>query len=557
MKLHGCIKILAIGTVLLAMGTLKTARAIAEPRWAEDAYSNPETPEDLQYASGMKALNESQWARAEGIFHDLAKSGLSHAAAGYYWQAYAESKLGMTAKALSTCKELNRHYDSSHWVQECEALRIELSRSNGQPVAPSAEQQADLKLLALSVQLSQNEPEALEEIEKMLASNVSIGVKERALFVLAQSNSAAARSLLARVASQSNNGPLKLRAESLLGNLHTNAVPQDLITLNAVALNPNGKPEPGLHAEDFTVLDNGQAVHLTGFRAVTPDSQPGSVHVMIVLDMLNLNFETMARAREQVSEFLAQGGGKLSYPTTIIAMTQKGLKALNLWTQDGKALQTQFDKLATLMPSVGRSAGFYGAAYRMEASLGQLSQIAALGARIPGRKMVLVISGGWPMLSPAGEIATLRERAWTFDSIVHMENGLRESQIALYNLQPYDVGQANPFYYQAFVKGTPALEKAEYPHLSLQVLAEHSGGRVLTSGKDILGELNSALRDAGPYYELTFHVPAASHPNEYHALNLHTGNTHLNVRTTAAYYADPQVPAGKLLPPSKIAQPLP
>jgi VWFA-related protein len=545
---------IAAAFLLVAHAPHCTASALHELSGAEDGISDPATQEDTLYSAGMKALNDNQWAQAESIFQELGSRGLSHAAAAYYWQAYAESKLGKPDQALATCKKLRRAYGTSHWVGECEALRIELSRGNGQPVSPAGEQDADMKLLALSAELGKDEQAALAEIEKMLAGSDSNSVKERALFVAAMSRSAAARDLLERVAHANGDPALRIRAESLLAMQQGNATAENSITVNVLATDGTGQPLAGLQASDFMLQDNGKPQPITEFRAVSPTAQPEAVHVMIVLDMINEDFATASRAREQIDEFLAQNGGQLSYPTVILAMTPGGVHALNQWTRDGKTLAANFDKLSTTLRAANHE-GFSAASFRMEGSLGQLSQIAALGARTPGKKLLLVISPGWPMLPVAGDLATLRERRWTFNSIVQLSNGLREGKIALYSLDPHVLGSANPFYYQIYLKGVAWMDKASYGNLALQVLAEHSGGRALTSGHDILGELNRAVNEAGPYYELTFRASETTPPNEYHALKVLVTRPKATALTVAGYYANPQTQAGNALPPSEVIAP--
>jgi hypothetical protein len=115
---------------------------------------------------------------------------------------------------------------------------------------------------------------------------------------------------------------------------------------------------------------------------------------------------------------------------------------------------------------------------------------------------------------------------------------LREAHINLYSLDPFELGRTNPFAYQAYLKGVSKLNQAEYPYLSLQVLAEHSGGRALASGRDVLGEINTAIRDAGTYYQLSFEVPAGEQPNEYHELRVKTDKPDTTARTNASYYAE-------------------
>ena len=54
------------------------------------------------------------------------------------------------------------------------------------------------------------------------------------------------------------------------------------------------------------------------------------------------------------------------------------------------------------------------------------------------------------------------------------------------------------------MKGISAVKDATYPDLGLQVLATHTGGLVFISGRDILGSLKTAVRDASEGYDLTF-----------------------------------------------------
>jgi VWFA-related protein len=189
---------------------------------------------------------------------------------------------------------------------------------------------------------------------------------------------------------------------------------------------------------------------------------------------------------------------------------------------------------------IGRSAGFYGAADRMEWSLAQLSQLAAYEATQPGRKLAFFISPGWPMLAWAGIDATDKERRWIFNSIVELSNGLREAHVALYTIDPFELGRTDPFSYESYLKGVPNANKAEYADLALQVLAVHSGGTVQVTGMDIKGEINNAVRDANAYYILTFAALPADRTNEYHDLRLQVDKPGTTVRTTTGYYANTQ-----------------
>jgi VWFA-related protein len=318
------------------------------------------------------------------------------------------------------------------------------------------------------------------------------------------------------------------------------------ISIDVVVADKLGHPLRGLQASDFTLLDNKQPRKLIGFQAMDAETTPGSpVHVVIVVDMINTAFDTVARERGELAAFLKEDGGKLGNPTSLAIFSDKGLKLLKGSTLDGNALLADFNTRQTELRIVGRGTGIYGAAEQIEMSLSQLGQLAAFEATQPGRKMILVISPGWQLLARAGDQADMKQRTWVFNSIVQLTNGLREAHIALYCLDPYTLGgRSNPFYYQSFLKPIAFARDAEYPHLALQVLAQHSGGQVLTSGRDITGELNDAVRDAGASYELTFEAAPGDRPDEYHALQVQVDRPSVLVRTAAGYYANTRLQSG-------------
>jgi len=334
----------------------------------------------------------------------------------------------------------------------------------------------------------------------------------------------------AQTQSSPNAGPT-----SALGTLPIQTATSGHISINVVVSDKLGHPVAGLEEGDFTLLDNKQPQKLVGFRALENKASP--VHVIIMVDMINTGFDAVARERQELEQFLKEDGGELANPTSIGVFADSGLKVGTGSTRDGNALLAAFNKTQSELRIIGRGTGFYGAADMLEMSLSQLGQLAAYEATQPGRKLILVISPGWPLLPRAGDEADMKQRTWVFNSIVQFTNGLREANIALYCLDPFDLGRTNPFYYQGYLKGIPAAKNAEYADLALQVLAEHSGGEVIINGRDITGALNTAVRDASASYELTFEAAPGDRPNEYHALQVQVAKPNVKVRTTSGYYA--------------------
>lgn len=168
------------------------------------------------YADGTRAINESRWSDAEGLFNRVAQMHGDHAEGALYWKAYAENKEGQQANALSTCGELRKRYPQSRWLNECGALEIEIRGKSGDPVAPQAEPDENLKLLAINALMQQDQAQAVPILAKILSGNQSDELKSRALFVLAQSQSPDAQGLVSKVAHGQSGPALQIRAIRML-----------------------------------------------------------------------------------------------------------------------------------------------------------------------------------------------------------------------------------------------------------------------------------------------------------------------------------------------------
>lgn len=313
---------------------------------------------------------------------------------------------------------------------------------------------------------------------------------------------------------------------------------QKTMTIHVQIADKKGNLVAGLQESDFTLLDNKQPQKLLRFRAVDADAlKSDPVQVVIAVDMINVDVVTVSREREEVGRFLKQNGGELANPTSLAVIADGGLKAGQRSTQNGNLLLAAFNQTQSEIRELGRSAGFWGATERLEKSLKQLSQLIEYEGQQPGRKLVLFVSPGWPLLVGAGEESDMHQRTWVFNNLVQLTNQLSDANITLYCIDPFDLGRTNPFEYQGYLKGVALVKDATYPSLGLQVLATHTGGQVLINGRDISGQIADAVRDASPSYELTFAPAPGDRVNEYHALDVHVDKPGLKVRTTAGYYA--------------------
>lgn len=209
-------KTLLFATLVLALSAAPPILYAESPLAALDLNTAGQSKEDALYSEGTRAINDGRWAQAEAIFNNIAQQHGARAEAALYWKAYAENKQGNPTRALETCSELRHAYPHGSWANECGALEIEIRGKSDDPLPPQAEQDEELKLLALNSLMQQDESRALPVIQQILNSDKSEKLKARALFVLAQDQSPQAQALLGQVASGERNPALQRKAIEML-----------------------------------------------------------------------------------------------------------------------------------------------------------------------------------------------------------------------------------------------------------------------------------------------------------------------------------------------------
>jgi hypothetical protein len=120
---------------------------------------------------------------------------------------------------------------------------------------------------------------------------------------------------------------------------------------------------------------------------------------------------------------------------------------------------------------------------------------------------------------------------------------LRQARITLDSIDPVRNTGADSTrwnYYKIYLKGVSDVNKATVGNLALQVLAEQSGGRVMTFSNEYLsGEIANCVAGAGTYYSLAFEALPAKRADEYHSLKITVDKPGLTVYTRSGYYDQP------------------
>ena len=309
------------------------------------------------------------------------------------------------------------------------------------------------------------------------------------------------------------------------------------ITLDIAVTDRSGKPVPGLQQQDFTILDNKKPQTILSFReagesnkAADPPSQ-----AIVLIDAINNTYKDVAFQREQLQSFLRQGGGELPLSMSLLTFPDKS-KVQPLVTQDGNALADSLNSNQPGIRSFSNSQGLYGAEERDQISVRTLEQLVAYEAKQPGRKLLIWLGVGWPLLLTEGNGLSDRDLAADFRNVVWLSTKLREGRITLYNVDP---GLSGAYYYEQFLKGVSSAKIVQDGNLGLQVLAIQSGGLVLNRSNDLGDSIATCLEDAKAYYTLTFDSPAAGDADEYHSLQVKIDKPRLTARTRTGYYTRP------------------
>ena len=191
------------------------ASSLANDALANDAHADG-AHEDQLYAEATKAIDEGRWPDAERLLDQVFSLHGRRADAAAYWKAYFKNKEGRPSDALESCASLRQNYPQSNWLKDCSALEIEIRGKSGSPVQPQAEQDEDLKLLALNSLMQGGNPNSLPILQQILEGQHSERLKERALFVLTQDQSKQGQELLGQIVRGEKDPNLQIKAIHLI-----------------------------------------------------------------------------------------------------------------------------------------------------------------------------------------------------------------------------------------------------------------------------------------------------------------------------------------------------
>jgi ribosomal protein L10 len=183
---------------------------------------------DRSYDTGTRALDAHRYDDAIRAFDQAIADKSDRSDGALYWKAYALNRLGRRDEATAAIAALRQDYPSSRWLNDAQALEVDIKQGAGQPVSPAGESNEDLKLLAINSLMNADPERALPLLEALLKGNSSPALKDRALFVLTQNRSPRARQVLLDFAKGAGNPDLQINAIRYLGMSGTADAQQQL-----------------------------------------------------------------------------------------------------------------------------------------------------------------------------------------------------------------------------------------------------------------------------------------------------------------------------------------
>jgi VWFA-related protein len=340
-----------------------------------------------------------------------------------------------------------------------------------------------------------------------------------------------------------------------------------LVMLDVVVTDQAGKPVDGLTAKDFQIFEDGQ---LQRIRSVEPPSahtlppaaataglslafdpaQPsgfGQSPVDILLfDQLNTHFADSSFARRSLQDYLATQPALLPRPTTLLSLYDNHFNPIQGFTRNRDLL---LRTLAAVPAEYGwtlevNGKADHGPIERLDQSLRALEEIAQSYGRIPGRKNLIWVGGGFPSVDP--QTIDGDDLQQVKDTFQHVTNVLLDSHVTLYAVDPTSTAagmmEVTDAAQMAFVQaaGDSVGDNADPFNAGedFDKLGPMTGGRVVRGRNDIAQQVGSSASLGANYYTVSYTPSSTSDAAiRYRRIRVVCLRPGLTAATRSGYYS--------------------
>ncbi|MGA2181924.1 MAG: VWA domain-containing protein [Bryobacteraceae bacterium] len=356
-----------------------------------------------------------------------------------------------------------------------------------------------------------------------------------------------------------------------------------LVEVPVIVRDKRGEPVMGLKKEDFEICDNGKPQDLRVFvtesaagRSNTPssastrtvptvarrvfsnreeDSIAPNNFIVILVDRINTQWQDLAYASQEILKFLRQlPPGELA---AIYSMSGDSFTVLHDLTRDSASLakrlgsdrgklnpdpaiagsrqaaidipQTSWlngsDSSSQRYPAGGASSGCTAGSLRV------LSAVAKHLASLPGRKSLIWVSAGFPLVR-----FDMGSSSNCSNQLLEAVRAFNDANVAIYSVDApglqtafadvmampprgSDGARTFSFEFAKSVSQTHTLQIHANQSTMLE-LSSRTGGRAFLNANDIAGAIRTAIDDPRGSYRLGFYPQGLSHDGKYHEIQV-------------------------------------
>jgi VWFA-related protein len=329
-----------------------------------------------------------------------------------------------------------------------------------------------------------------------------------------------------------------------------------LVYLDVTVVDKKGRPvETGLSSNDFTITEDKRPQHIFSFEEPDvhglsgPDSKGDhsaeavaegkAPETILLLDLLNTQFQDFAFVRDQTRKFLMMQPEELAAPAEMLVLGNSALEVLLKPTRSRQELLAALDHLPRAIP--------YKAVYKtnfsdelIRQSYDALQQIAIQNRGMPGRKNVIWIGMGPPSINNRQLADALIEVVQQY--VRHTVNLLVESRITLFQIypgfHPVGTGIETKAQSEGLITGSETGNASTPFEGGDQRFTEfvHETGGELFNQNDVSVMIQKSVDLGSKYYTLTYQPQGGEADGRFRRIEVKLRNSDLRVVTKAGYF---------------------
>ena len=342
------------------------------------------------------------------------------------------------------------------------------------------------------------------------------------------------------------------------------------VVLDVVVTDRAKRPVLNLGRDAFTVYEDKVQQRVVSFtkpeeHATAPDAPPvhsskelvlaGNIPInVIILDELNTRFEDSSFGRSSADHYLSRQPATLKQATTILSISDSGLKQIIDYTQDREKLREAVKKHFPVYPFRMTKGGDSGpdAGERMARCLGALLQISQSVKGYAGRKSIIWIGRGFPSLNT--DDVNSAKAAEAIAALKLVTSSLLESRTVLNTIDPTPLSSATVDYSDPDFVSPSDLLSAEgaggqslFPgNIDFASFAPATGGLAFYARNDVDRQIATAIEDGSAYYTLVYSpTDKTEDPAKFRQIVVKLNDPSLVVWTRTGYYRSHHLQPGE------------